>query len=108
MHFEGSPAPTHAAGLHVAHAHDAGTSVRTAVTSVEASCGNDCSGSGSGGMGLVGLCLAVLAGAVLGLALLLRGRIPLLRSMLPAFQQPPLFGRDLDTPDRLRLRVIRC
>jgi hypothetical protein len=73
-------------------------------------CHNGCGGSGSdGGLGLVGLCLAVLGGLVLAFALLLLRRcIPLLRTMLPSFQHPILLSRERDPPDLLRLCVIRC
>lgn len=61
------------------------------------------------GAGLLGLCLAVLAGLVLGIALLLvrRGvRIP--RTLLPAWQPRLFIGRDRDPPSLGMLCVIRC
>ncbi|WP_242498270.1 DUF6153 family protein [Nocardioides glacieisoli] len=61
------------------------------------------------GAGVLGLCLAVLAGLLLGVALLLarRGvRIP--RTLLPAWQPPLFIGRDRDPPDLGMLCVIRC
>ena len=73
-------------------------------------CADGCGGSGSdGGMGLVGLCLAVLSGLVLAFTLLLLRRcIPLLRTMLPTFRHPVLLSRERAPPDLLRLCVIRC
>ena len=64
---------------------------------------------GESGAGLLGLCLAVLAGLLLGIALLLarRGvRIP--RTLLPAWQSPVFIGRDRDPPSLHMLRVTRC
>lgn len=64
---------------------------------------------GESGAELLGLCLAVMAGLVLGIALLLmrRGiRIP--RTLLPAWQSPVFSGRDRDPPGLGMLRVIRC
>lgn len=64
---------------------------------------------GEGGPGMVGLCLAVLAGLLLGIALLLarRGlRIP--RTLQPVWQHPAFIGRDRDPPDLRELCVIRC
>ncbi len=64
---------------------------------------------GENGAGLLGLCLAVLAGLVLGIALLLvrRGvRIP--RTLLPAWQPRLFIGRDRDPPSLGMLCVIRC
>ena len=63
---------------------------------------------GESGAGVLGLCLAVLAGLLLGIALLLerRGvRIP--RTLLPAWQPPLFSGRDRDPPDLGMLCVIR-
>lgn len=58
---------------------------------------------------LLGLCLALLAGLLLGLALLFgRRRVALPDTMLPRFVKPPLLTRDRDPPDVLRLCVIRC
>lgn len=60
--------------------------------------------------GLLGLCLAVLAGMLLlGIALLLarRGvRIP--PALLPAWQSAVFIGRDRDPPSLGMLSVIRC
>lgn len=64
---------------------------------------------GESGATLLGLCLAVLAGLVLGIALLLarRGfRIP--RTLLPAWQPLLFIGRDRDPPSLDMLCVIRC
>jgi len=61
------------------------------------------------GMGLLGLCLAVLGGLLSGLALLLLRRggwIP--RTLLPSWSATAFRGRDRDPPDLLRLGVIRC
>jgi hypothetical protein len=61
------------------------------------------------GVGAFGLCLAVLAGLLLGIALLLerRGvRIP--RTLQPTWQFPLFIGRDRDPPDLGMLCVIRC
>ena len=64
---------------------------------------------GDEGAGLLGLCLAVLAGLVLGTALLLAGRgIRPPRSLLQAWPHPVLVGRDRDPPDLRDLCVIRC
>ncbi len=115
MHAETSHTPAHAA---LPHGDDNGSVLATShrgqaaghATGMGAdtiSCDNGC--DGSDGMGLIGLCLAVLGGLVLGLALLLlRRRIPLTRTMLPTFQHPILLSRERDPPDLLRLCVIRC
>jgi len=99
----------HAAVLATSHGGQvAGDAAATDADTVN--CENGCGGSGShGAMGLVGLCLAVLGGLVLALALLLLRRyIPLLRTMLPTFRHPVLLGHECDPPDLLRLCVIRC
>lgn len=59
--------------------------------------------------GLVGLCLAILAGLVL-LALLLTGHCGVhpLAAWLPAWSLPVCIGRDRAPPDLLRLCVVRC
>lgn len=58
---------------------------------------------------MLGLCLAVLAGLLLGLSLLRgRCRVTLPDSLLPRFDLPQLLTRDRDPPDPLRLCVIRC
>ncbi|OIJ26048.1 hypothetical protein UG56_014730 [Nocardioides luteus] len=63
---------------------------------------------GEGG-GLLGLCLAILGGLMLAVALFLARRgIRLLRSLLPAWPGPVFYGRDRDPPDLLQLCVIRC
>lgn len=66
--------------------------------------------TGESNAGLLGLCLAVLAGLLmLGIALLLalRGvRIP--RTLLPAWQSPVSVGRDRAPPSLRMLCVIRC
>ena len=118
MHAETSHSPAHGA---LPHDHDHASVLTTshpgqvaseaaAMEADKVGCDNGCDGSGSGGgMGMVGLCLAVLGGLVLGLALmLLRRRIPLLRTMLPTFHHPILLSRERDPPDLLRLCVIRC
>lgn len=64
---------------------------------------------GDPGASLLGLCLAVLCGLLLGLALLLsrRGlRIP--QWLLPTWTHPVFIGRERDPPDLLQLCVIRC
>ena len=59
--------------------------------------------------GMIGLCLAVLAGLLFGIALLLaRGAIRIPRSLLPSRAHPVFLGRDRDPPGLLRLCVIRC
>jgi hypothetical protein len=60
--------------------------------------------------GLLGLCLAVLAGLVLlGIALLLANRsVRIPRSWLPAWRPTLFIGRDRDPPDLRMLCVIRC
>lgn len=119
MHAEMSHSPAHVALPHGDdHASVLVTSHRSqaagdaaAMDADTVGCDNGCGGSDSGsdgGMGLVGLCLAVLGGLVLTFALLLPRRcIPLLRTMLPAAQHPTLRSRERDPPDLLRLCVIR-
>lgn len=64
---------------------------------------------GESGAGLLGLCLAVLAGLLLGIALLLARRgFPGPRTLLPAWQPPVFIGRDREPPGLRTLRVIRC
>lgn len=59
--------------------------------------------------GLLELCLAILAGILLGVALLLgRRRIRLGRGRLQNWSLPVFSGRDRDPPDLRRLCVIRC
>ncbi|WP_183093937.1 DUF6153 family protein [Nocardioides stalactiti] len=118
MHSDPSPAPApvtlahagdHPRGLPGAHGdHGAGGNVAADAAAV--GCDDSCHGTGSGGgMGLAGLCLAVLGGLLLGLALLLvRRGTPLVRTMVPAFHHPIRLGRERDPPDLLRLCVIRC
>ncbi len=73
-------------------------------------CVDGCGGVDPGvGMGLLGLCLAVLGTVMLAFAVLLRRRcIPLLRTMRPAYWYPALPSRDRDPPDLLRICVTRC
>lgn len=119
MHAEASHSLSHVALLHgddhasvhaTSHGGQQAAGDAAAVDADTVSCDNGCGGSGSdGGMGLVGLCLAVLGGLVLAFALLLMRRcIPLLRTMLPTFQHPILLSRERDPPELLRLCVIRC
>jgi hypothetical protein len=69
-------------------------------------CGDGAPGSGTG---VLGLCLAVLGGLILGLALLLLcGGVRVLRATMPTWRHPVLLGRDRDPPDLLRLCVVRC
>ncbi|UMG92195.1 DUF6153 family protein [Nocardioides sp. TF02-7] len=64
---------------------------------------------GDGDGGLLELCLAILAGILLGVALLLgRRRIRLARGTLQKWSLPVFIGRDRDPPDLRRLCVIRC
>lgn len=64
---------------------------------------------GDDGGGLAELCLAILAGFLLGVALLLgRRRILLARGTLQRWSHPVFIGRDRDPPDLRRLCVIRC
>ncbi|HWJ65108.1 MAG TPA: DUF6153 family protein [Nocardioides sp.] len=57
---------------------------------------------------LVGMCLAVLAAALLGIVtLLVRRGVPVPRAVLRAWSHPASTGRDRDPPDLLRLCVIR-
>jgi hypothetical protein len=64
---------------------------------------------GEMGAGLLGLCLAVMAGLVLGIALLLARRgVHIPRTLLPAWQHRLLIGRDRDQPSLGMLCVIRC
>jgi hypothetical protein len=61
------------------------------------------------GAGVLGLCLAVLAGLLLGVALLFKGRgVRIPGTLLPAWQAPLFIGRDRDPPDLGMLCVIRC
>lgn len=69
---------------------------------------NQVPGDDAGG-DLLGLCLAILTGLILGFALLMaRRRIRILRHLLPTWPNPVLYGRDRDPPDLLQLCVIRC
>ncbi len=64
---------------------------------------------GEPGTSLMGLCLAVLCGLLLGIALLLarRGiRVP--RGLLHTWPHAVCVGGDRDPPDLLQLCVIRC
>jgi hypothetical protein len=64
---------------------------------------------GDPGASLLGLCLVVLGGLLLGIALLWarRGiRIP--PWLLPTWPHSVLIGRERDPPDLLQLCVIRC
>lgn len=64
---------------------------------------------GDGGGSILGLCLAILTGLILGFALLLARRgIRVLRHLVPTWSTPVLYGRDRDPPDLLQLCVIRC
>lgn len=118
MHAEASHSPAHGALPHdedhasvLTTSHPGQVASEAAAMDADAvGCDNGCDEPGpGGGMGLVGLCLAVLGGLVLGLALLvLRRRIRLLRAMLPTFQHPVLLSRERDPPSLLRLCVIRC
>ncbi len=64
---------------------------------------------GEDGGGLLELCLAILAGCLLGVAMLLgRRRIGLARGTLQRWSLPVFIGRDRDPPDLRRLCVIRC
>lgn len=59
--------------------------------------------------GLIGICLAILAG--FALAAILRARQQRLRALpawLPSWSLPVLVRRDRDPPDPLRLCVLRC
>lgn len=116
MHAETSHAPAHVAQPHgddhtsvPASSHGGQGAGDVTVTDAHlVNCDHDCGGS-EGGMSLVGLCLAILGGIVLTLALLLLRRCtPLLRTVLPAFQHPVLLSRERDPPDLLRLCVNRC
>lgn len=93
MDHTGVPAPTSAAG----DGSDGSAGHPTQVP------------GGDEGGGLLGLCLAILAGLVVGVALTLARRgIPILNSLLPAWPSPVRYRRDRDPPDLLRLCVIRC
>ncbi|WP_281365473.1 DUF6153 family protein [Nocardioides panzhihuensis] len=62
-----------------------------------------------GGGSILGLCLAILTGLILGFALLMARRgIRVLRHLVPTWSTPVLYGRDRDPPDLLQLCVIRC
>jgi hypothetical protein len=63
---------------------------------------------GQGG-DLVDLCVAILSGLILAVALFIARRgIRILRSLIPAWPNPVLNGRDGAPPDLLQLCVIRC
>lgn len=62
-----------------------------------------------GGGSILGLCLAILTGLVVGFALLMARRgIRVLRHLVPVWPEAVLYGRDRDPPDLLQLCVIRC
>lgn len=64
---------------------------------------------GDGDGSILGLCLAILTGLILGFALLMARRgIRVLRHLVPTWSTPVLYGRDRDPPDLLQLCVIRC
>ncbi len=64
---------------------------------------------GDPGASLLGLCLAILCGLLLGIALLLARRsLRFPQWMLPTWTRPVFIGRERDPPDLLRLCVIRC
>lgn len=64
---------------------------------------------GDGGGSVLGLCLAILTGLILGIALLMvRRNIRVLRRLTPAWPSPALYWRDRDPPDLRQLCVIRC
>lgn len=80
------------------------------VTAADSSAGHQSQipGDEEGG-GLLGLCLAILTGLVVGIVLTLARRgIRILRNLLPAWPSGSFSGRDRDPPDLLRLCVIRC
>lgn len=59
--------------------------------------------------GLIGICLAILAGFVLAAILRARQqRLPTLPAWLPSWTFPVLIRRDRDPPDPLFLCVVRC
>ena len=65
--------------------------------------------AGDQGTGVLGFCLAALAGVLVGVTLLRRrrgARIP--RTLLPAWTHAVVEGGDRDPPEPLRLCVIRC
>ena len=73
------------------------------------SAGLDSDEPGESGAGMVGLCLALLAGLVLGTAFLLARRgIRFPRALLPAWHLPVFIGRDRGPPGLSELCVIRC
>ncbi len=107
----GAPASGHVA-IHEDHvaASDAGHA-ETGATNYDAfpQAGPDKNPDGDPGASLLGLCLAILCGVLLGIALLLiRRGIRTPRWLLPAWSHPVFVGRDRDPPDPLRLCVIRC
>lgn len=64
---------------------------------------------GESGTEFLGLCLAVLAGLLLGIALLLARRgVRTLRTLLPVGQHRIFIRRDRDPPGLRTLCVIRC
>ncbi|MFI5627726.1 hypothetical protein ACIA03_29985 [Nocardioides sp. NPDC051685] len=118
MHGWGSHAGAHPVGAHGMSVMTAGghedaqvllsTADRVEVGSVGPHVSSEVPADGEGG-GLLGLCLAILSGLILAVALFLaRRRIRLLTSLLPTWPSPVFYGRDRDPPDLLQLCVIRC
>lgn len=64
---------------------------------------------GGSGAALLEICLGVLAGLLLGVALLFARRgLRLPQWLLPGWTHPVLIGREREPPDPLHLCVIRC
>lgn len=111
-HGESGHAPTlvavHGKGHHTTHADSSIAPVAAAAVgdANPAACDGGC---GDTGTGLAGMCLAILSGLVLALAMIARRRrIRLLWAALKAQRYLVSLGREPDPPDLLRLCVIRC
>jgi hypothetical protein len=103
--MDSSQAPGHG---HASTLDDDSKESGSQTTDGSASTGGHEKPGGDPGASLVGLCLAVLGGLLLGMALMLARcgtRVP--RGMLPTWTHPVCIGRERDPPG-LRLCVIRC
>lgn len=100
-------APPESAGVIVMDHGDLPTS--GGVAADDSSAAHQSQVPGDDGESLLALCLAILTGMAVGIALTLARRgIRILRCLLPAWPSPAFYGRDRDPPDLLRLCVIRC
>lgn len=108
-----SAVSTHAGG-YTGHGHssttdDASKESDSQAADRSASTGGQEKPDGDPGASLGGLCLAVLCGLPLAMALLVaRRRIRIPPWLLPSWTHPVFMGRERDPPDLLQLCVIRC